>query len=206
MQPPPPPGAPNPPHPAYVAPYAPAPAPYPVPAPSTYPGWGPPSGPHHGLLRPTSGFVLGLLSGSMVLLGGLFFLLLWIATPGLKYLGAPGVAFGVAGIVIGILIVAVACVLFVSPEHHVGLGVTLILLSILSLVGFGGFGVGLIFGVVGGALAIAHHPDPSRRTGGYYLVPAPRMCVRCGRAIDFHVRFCPYCGTDLGGANLPVPR
>jgi predicted RNA-binding Zn-ribbon protein involved in translation (DUF1610 family) len=61
---------------------------------------------------------------------------------------------------------------------------------------FGILGGVNIFGIIGGALALAYKPITASQ------VPIPpqvisRTCPQCGRAIEENTKFCPYCGKQL---------
>lgn len=69
---------------------------------------------------------------------------------------------GVSTLVIGILLVTCGIMTWFRGEGRIFAGVAAIILAILALwqSNFGGFGVGLILGLVGGALALAWDPQP----------------------------------------------
>lgn len=194
----------NPAHPEYVPPYAPAPLPFPPYGAYAAAGaWAQRYPTPVAPAKPIAALVLGVLAGGFVILSGLFLILIGLNSTVPFLVGLP-LLLGTVGLGIGILIAGFSVLLYWRPEHHVGLGVAVLILSIVSIVDFGGFFLGLILGVIAGALAIGHPTHPTRHVAPYAMAVPARMCVRCGRAIDFHVRFCPYCGTDLGVG--PVPR
>ncbi|MEY8565615.1 DUF6114 domain-containing protein [Corynebacteriaceae bacterium 7-707] len=69
---------------------------------------------------------------------------------------------GVSTLVIGILLITCGLMCWFRGEGRILAGVAALILSILALwqSNFGGFGVGLILGLVGGALALAWDPQP----------------------------------------------
>lgn len=69
---------------------------------------------------------------------------------------------GVSTLVIGILLITCGLMTWFRGEGRIFAGVAAIILSILALwqSNFGGFGVGLILGLVGGALALSWDPQP----------------------------------------------
>lgn len=146
--------------------------------------------------RPVAAFVLGLIGGIFILLGGLVILI-----------GAPfplGI-FAVLGIVFGILVIVGSVVMFAQPNQHVVWGVIILVFSATSIIVFGGFIVGLVLGVLGGILGIAWRPEgylggpvptPQSFAGPYGVPVMPwRMCMGCGRWIAWTFNVCPLCGT-----------
>jgi hypothetical protein len=77
---------------------------------------------------------------------------------------------GASGLLIGVLLIACAAVLWVRPGRRVAAGVAVVALSLLAVVtsNLGGFLVGSLLGLVGGALALAwtDRPRPPRDHGG----------------------------------------
>jgi hypothetical protein len=69
---------------------------------------------------------------------------------------------GVSTLVIGILLITCGLMCWFRGEGRILAGVAALILSILSLwqSNFGGFGVGLVLGLIGGALALAWDPQP----------------------------------------------
>ncbi len=66
---------------------------------------------------------------------------------------------GGLGILFGLILMVLAFVLYTRPDHHVVLGVFILVLSFVSLFSGAGFFLGLLLGVIGGILAIIHDPD-----------------------------------------------
>ena len=83
---------------------------------------------------------------------------------------------GVFGVLIGILLIAAGVVLWVNPTHRVFYGIAGIVLGIISFPAsnLGGFVLGMLLAIIGGALAFAWVPaqpesvdaDPAGRPGG----------------------------------------
>ncbi len=69
---------------------------------------------------------------------------------------------GVSTLVIGILLITCGIMTWFRGEGRILAGVAALILSVLALwqSNFGGFGVGLILGLIGGALALAWDPQP----------------------------------------------
>ncbi len=149
--------------------------------------------------KPLGAFVLSLLGGVFILLGGIVFSLL---SP---FFGFN--VFGFLGLVFGVIVFVCAFGLYSHPEQHVAWGVLILIFSVVSIVSFGGFVAGLVLGTIGGALAIAWKPGgerpPMATYAGPYGVPVMpwRMCMGCGRWIPWAYNVCPLCGTQ---APLPA--
>jgi len=163
--------------------------------------------------KPMAAFILALVAGVLILLGGV--LELWVAAalfgsgfvfPNNDWL----VAFGVVGVSLGIFVVAFSVLLYFHPQHHVVFGVLILVLSLLSVLDYGGFLVGLVLGIVGGILAITWTPyrwtppfyGPMSPAGWPYVPPpysaaSHRACLKCGRFIGLDSKFCPQCGNAV---------
>ncbi|GAB3452005.1 hypothetical protein GCM10027570_29680 [Streptomonospora sediminis] len=105
--------------------------------------------------RPFWGGVLILLAGIVI-----------VAAPALNPLDLivqQGIA-GVSGYFAGVLLMAVGVLVWLQPPQRFFYGIAAILLSLVSFVtsNFGGFGFGMLFGMIGGALAVAWVPDRGR--------------------------------------------
>ncbi|MGI0054604.1 MAG: DUF6114 domain-containing protein [Thermoplasmata archaeon] len=114
--------------------------------------------------KPTVAFVLSLIGGILILLVALVFaaVLLVVGTAFL-FLGrgtgaSIAIGYGVGGLLIGILIIAFAGLLLRHPRNHVGYGIAIVVLSLVSIVVGAGFYLGLILAFVGGILAIVYQP------------------------------------------------
>ncbi|NVI90128.1 hypothetical protein HUX53_23285 [Actinomadura sp. BRA 177] len=75
---------------------------------------------------------------------------------------------GVASWLIGALLVTAGVLMWTQPAQRSFYGVLAVLLSLASFLtsNFGGFFVGLLLGLVGGALGFAWSPAPAARDGG----------------------------------------
>jgi len=108
--------------------------------------------------RPTVAFSFGLVGGILIIACGAIFSLAWWGW------AVPGI-FGMA---FGIIVLIGSGMLYAQPKQHVAWGIIVLIFSILSIVGFGGFIAGMTFGIVGGALGIAWGaPRPSPYMGPY---------------------------------------
>ena len=134
--------------------------------------------------RPTAAFVLSLIAGIFIVLGGgmrsmmgSFFgpygfgMMNGYSGYGMMGYGYPGYGygigygltsgwdfelFGVLGLIFGVIVIVSAIMLNSRPQEHSTWGVLIVIFSALSIFGgaMGGLGVGLILGLVGGVLAI----------------------------------------------------
>jgi hypothetical protein len=129
--------------------------------------------------KPTVAFALSLVSGILTLIGGLTvtyvgmrrFELMDDMMRGYRYAFAAGPAYftqfisviGILGIIFGAIIILGAVMLNRKPGQHQTWGVVILIFSILSIFGgMGGYLVGLILGIVGGALAISWNPTQTK--------------------------------------------
>lgn len=132
--------------------------------------------------RPTTAFVLSLVGGVFILLGGGMMSMFgsfgfggmmglggmggmmgpgMMGYPGYGMMGWAGFGFfGILGLVFGAIIIISAIMLNSKPHEHTTWGILIVLFSVLSIFGgaMGGFGVGLILGLIGGVLAITWKP------------------------------------------------
>jgi len=147
--------------------------------------------------KPTAAFILSLIGGIFILLWGIVIVAVGVAAENqtLGLYGGGVVAIGGLETVLGLLVIIFGVLLYAMPEHHVVLGVLVLVFSIVSLIGLGGLIIGFILGLIGGALGIAHKPTPDQPTVVY--VQPSRICPKCGRAVGPDVKFCSFCGNPL---------
>jgi hypothetical protein len=136
--------------------------------------------------KPTVAFVLSLIGGIFILLGGVAVTMLgwWMRNYGYwmmrgygGYAGMMGRGFGMmgglgygfglfglVGLIFGVIVIVSAVMLNTRPQEHTTWGVLVIIFSVLSIFGsaMGGFGVGLILGIIGGVLALAWKPPATQ--------------------------------------------
>ncbi len=121
----------------------------------------------------TTAFVLSLIAGILILLSSIMSLLMlayygasfgffWGMMGGyMGMMGSLGVPFGsfigliLVGLVCGILVIIGAAMLNSHPAEHRSWGIIILIFSIISLVGMGGFFIGALLGIAGGALALS---------------------------------------------------
>jgi hypothetical protein len=155
---------------------------------------------------PSAAFILSLIAGIFVLLGGL----LVAAIGALLSFFAFGIGAiaGILGIIWGIIIIVGANNLRSHPEQHVTWGVIILVFSFISWFGgLGGFLIGFLLGFIGGILAITWQPSQAT-AAPTYVSPSPhpmptsnlqatRYCPNCGAPVVPNTAFCPHCGKQL---------
>jgi len=130
--------------------------------------------------KPTAAFILSLVGGVFILLGGGTMSMIgsymgqygfgmmgryyggWGGMMGPSF-GMMGFAFGIMGVlglIFGAIVIVSAFMLNSKPEQRSTWGALIVLFSVLSIFGsaMGGFGIGLILGLIGGILAITWKP------------------------------------------------
>ena len=122
--------------------------------------------------KPTAAFVLSLIAGILIIVAAVVLGLVssFFSGPLSLLYERPEQALGLAaastvlnalmvvGIIFGILVLLGAFMVYRNPAQKTAWGVIILVLSILSIVTGGGFAVGLILGIIGGALALAWKP------------------------------------------------
>jgi hypothetical protein len=135
--------------------------------------------------KPVTAFALALTGGILILISGLmspmWFMLGGLSIGGImddmmsgfggmmggyrSMMGSFGVPFGFmsglsfVGLVSGILVVIGAIVLNARPSEHTAWEMIILIFSIISLFGMGGFLIGAILGIIGGAFAFSWTPQ-----------------------------------------------
>jgi hypothetical protein len=125
--------------------------------------------------RPTAAFLLSLVGGIFILLGGGVMSMFgpfgfgnmmggyrgmmggYYSGYGYGMMGGFGFGmFGILGLIFGIIVIISAFMLNSKPQEHSTWGILIVIFSVLSIFGgtMGGFGVGLILGLIGGILGI----------------------------------------------------
>lgn len=156
--------------------------------------------------KPTAAFVLSLIGGILILIGGLLYAIVGAycgafismfesIAPGAMGLGALIFVMMALGVIFGIIVIVGSAMIYQAEPSKVKTGsILVIIFSILSLftAGSGGFIVGFVLGLIGGILGLVWKPSaPS-------ALPAPspsvRICPNCGAQIDASYNVCPYCG------------
>ena len=68
----------------------------------------------------------------------------------------------IVGVISGIIVVISAVMLRVHPGEHLIWGTVIIVFSAISFLGMGGFFIGAILGIIGGALALSYKLEPAK--------------------------------------------
>jgi hypothetical protein len=121
--------------------------------------------------RPFWGGLLLLLAGLEMLLIPLSGVLVKGQIKLVLYVGIGGVF----GILIGGLLIACGLALWYNPAHKTFYGIAGVLLALLSFIGtnLGGFFIGMLLGIIGGALGFAWTPVPAGPARGEESGPRP---------------------------------
>jgi len=118
-------------------------------------------------------FILSLIGGLVIVIGGVIatFLLSFGSPYGTYYGMGPGmmggygfygfgsgwmIGFSLVGLVSGIIVVVGAIMLNVRPAEHVTWGILVLIFSLISFIGMGGYVIGGILGIAGGAVALSY--------------------------------------------------
>lgn len=67
-------------------------------------------------------------------------------------------AVSIVSLVCGVIVIIGASVLRAHPQEHVLWGIVIIIFSVVSFVGMGGYFIGAILGIIGGILALTYKP------------------------------------------------
>jgi hypothetical protein len=107
---------------------------------------------------------------------------------------------GIASLVLGLVMAALAFTLHKLRWQHALLGVLITVFALVSQIAGGGFLFGAALGIGGGVLAIAWAPTPP-----FYVAPTGRrMCPQCGSVQTATQPVCDVCDMPLG-AWAPGP-
>jgi len=115
--------------------------------------------------RATAGFIVSLIGGILILVNALLVVgvagtvgafAAWLpeAEEAAGVVSAFFMAWAAAGMIFAILVVIGAVLIYMPGREVIG-GILVLIFSILSIIIGGGFFVGMILGIVGGALGIA---------------------------------------------------
>ena len=116
----------------------------------------------------TTAFILSLIGGIVIILGSVVSLF-W-SYYGWPYHGTMGPwmmwgfgygygfmwLFSMAALVSGIIVLMGAIMLNARPVEHMAWGTIVLVFSLISLLGMGGFMIGALLGIAGGALALSY--------------------------------------------------
>jgi Family of unknown function (DUF6114) len=129
---------------------------------------------------PSTAFVLSLIGGIFILLGGLADAAIYALVGGAVFALLPGLGvlflvLAVVGLLIGLLTIVGAVMLRSKPESAHTWGILIIVFSVISLVtGGGGFIIGFILALIGGILALTWKPpQPAQAAWGQQPMAPP---------------------------------
>ena len=121
--------------------------------------------------RPSIAFMLSLIGGIFIVLGSLFSFLMYSfwetwgwGMMGPWMMGGYGFPYGfmwgfsLVALVAGLIVIVGGIMLQARPEEHMLWGILVLIFSIVSFVGMGGFMIGALLGIAGGALALSWRP------------------------------------------------
>jgi Family of unknown function (DUF6114) len=128
----------------------------------------------------TTAFVLSLIGGTVIVAGSLIAAFLSaFGTPYGTYYGmGPGmmagfgfnsawyIPFSLAALVFGIIVLIGAMMLNARPADHITWGIVVLVFSVASFIGMGGYMIGAILGIAGGAVALSYRTQPQKSAGG----------------------------------------
>ena len=149
---------------------------------------------------PIGPFFVALFGGVLMMSNGIVTFV--VATPQLypgsgAWIGVVG--SGTAGILTGVVVVALSGLLVIDSSRPASVGLAIIAFSLVSYLGGGGFFLGLILGVLGGIWTLYLLPSGEGRDAAAKNPELPRaqdrQCPQCGRAYSGLAAQCPFCGT-----------
>jgi hypothetical protein len=127
-------------------------------------------------------FILSLIGGLIITIGSAIaaFLSAFGAPYGTYYGMGPGmmggygfgfgydsgwyIGFSLVSLVFGILVLIGAIMLNARPTEHVTWGIIVLVFSVASFIGMGGYFIGAILGITGGALALSYRTTTPTQT------------------------------------------
>ena len=179
----------------------------------------------YGANYPSTAYILSLIGGILILISGLVDAAT-AAVVGSAFLGlVPGISIilivlGVIALIFGLVVLYGALQLKSHPESARGWGILILIFSLISFIGGGGFVIGAILGLVGGILAMVWTPPtPAPGYGQPYgqpMAPSPpawgqpqttappagavgqKFCSHCGSPNAPTAQFCAKCGAPMG--------
>jgi len=106
--------------------------------------------------KATAGFIISLIAGILILINALVFVALasFFEDLGLGFATGIMAGFGAMGLIFAVLVIIGAILIYMPGKEVIG-GILVLIFSILSIFIGGGFIIGLILGIIGGALGIA---------------------------------------------------
>ena len=111
--------------------------------------------------KATAGFIVSLIGGILILINALIIVAagsilaeLESLTAGSEIASIAVTTLGAIGLIFAILVIVGAILIYMPGKEVIG-GILVLIFSILSIIIGGGFIIGLILGIIGGALGIA---------------------------------------------------
>ncbi len=117
-------------------------------------------------------FILSLIGGIVIILGSIVAVILaaYGSPYGTFYGMGPGMMSGywfgygsawiwglsLASLICGILVIVGAIMLNARPQEHITWGIIVLIFSIASFMGMGGYFIGAVLGIAGGAIALSY--------------------------------------------------
>lgn len=153
--------------------------------------------------RPVGAFVLSLVAAVLYLIAALILLMLFLAISSLSSPFPPDAAspfyfLTLVAFLCGITLLSLAVGLYVKPHKHKAFGILIIVFSLVGLVSSGGFLIGLLLGIIGGAWAIRWKPAMMPQYPSSVAFPSSTtICANCGYANPTDFEFCGRCGESL---------
>ncbi len=116
--------------------------------------------------KPTAAFVLSLIGGIFIILGGIGVAILGAifnslsSIVGFGNFGLGVEAFGLLGAVLGLIVIVAGVMLYVKPEQHIVWGAIVVILAIVSIPPtIAGLFIGFILALIGGILGLVFKPS-----------------------------------------------
>ena len=145
--------------------------------------------------KPTAAYILSLIGGILGLIGGIALLVISMFVAGVatgvaaSFIIAVYMGIGIWSIICSSIVIFAAMRLNEEPWEHQKWGIIILVFSVV--------GIWSLLGLIGGILALVYKPEST--------VPPPpsvqavtRICPKCGRVLKEDMKFCPYCGSELG--------
>ena len=172
---------------------------------------------------PRTAYLLSLIGGILILVFSVIYALAILvvasinATVGFGLGVGHRIALAVVAILFGLIVLYFALKLKSSPQNAKTYGILILVFSVISFIGGGGFYIGASLALVGGILAIVWRPSVVQTYGqpmaapGWGAQPPPppsmppvagggaQFCQFCGTAVPAGAKFCPKCGAGVPG-------
>ncbi len=180
--------------------------------------------PGYGPQYPSTAYILSLIGGILILIDALVYAA--VAAVGASFLAFfPGaaailIAFGVIAILLALIVIYGAIQMKNRPASAKTWGLLVLVFSLVSFIGGGGFVIGAILGLVGGILALVWNPPAPAPGYGQPMMGQPmqapswgqpppgaappmaaaggqKFCSSCGSPNAQGAQYCAKCGAPL---------